>query len=135
MRKPLNILMLEDDDVDARQLCRALNVLPAQIYDIIRLKNGQEGLDWLDKHPEETKRPWIILLDLKMPLMGGREFLQRLRENNMHDKHFIVVLSTSDHPDDKHFATQMRVDAYYNKSILQENPARFMQDVLKLGTA
>jgi len=40
-------------------------------YDVLTAENGERALDFLSKNPVD-----VILLDLKMPVMGGEEFLR-----------------------------------------------------------
>jgi CheY-like chemotaxis protein len=49
-------------------------VLEAKGYCVLQAENGQRALDALKKTPHF---PCLVLLDLAMPVMGGREFLER----------------------------------------------------------
>jgi CheY-like chemotaxis protein len=64
------LLLVVDDDLDVREvLCM---VLEDAGYRTVEAKNGLEALDTLRTMPE---KPRAILLDLKMPVLSGREFL------------------------------------------------------------
>ncbi len=62
-------ILVIDDDLDMREVLRY--VLNDIGYDMVACSNGREALDWL-----ETHTPAIILVDLMMPVMNGREFLK-----------------------------------------------------------
>jgi len=62
-------ILLVDDERDLRESSRRL--LTKKGYEVMTAENGQQALDCLAKSPVD-----LILLDLKMPVMGGEEFLQ-----------------------------------------------------------
>jgi CheY-like chemotaxis protein len=66
-------VLIVDDDADSREVLA--QVLQTQGYHAYQAENGQKALDWIKTVPLP---PELILLDLDMPVMGGREFLSRL---------------------------------------------------------
>jgi two-component system phosphate regulon sensor histidine kinase PhoR len=64
-------ILLVDDEKWIRDSSHRL--LTESGYDVITAENGQRALDFLSKNPVD-----LILLDLKMPVMGGEEFLQAI---------------------------------------------------------
>lgn len=66
------ILIIEDDFSYASLLEKMFS---EEKYEVFVAKNGEEGLKLSDE-----KKPDIILLDIRMPVMDGREMLKRLRE-------------------------------------------------------
>lgn len=84
MRKPNPILIVEDD-LDTRQAMQAL--LEMHGYLVVPAANGAEGLDQL----YGGLRPCLILLDLKMPVKNGFEFLaERCRDPVLADIPVVV---------------------------------------------
>ena len=67
------ILIIEDDNDIRDSLCQ---LLEDEGYRVVSAANGQEGLESL----RQLSEPCLILLDLFMPVMDGREFLERLSE-------------------------------------------------------
>lgn len=65
---PPKILVVEDDH-DLRELCR--NQIVAAGFEVETCENGQEAIAFLDSH----QAPCLILLDMMMPIMNGREFM------------------------------------------------------------
>jgi DNA-binding response OmpR family regulator len=66
------VLIVEDE----KMLADALELkLKNEGYEVLKAENGQAGLDIVN-----TNKPNIILLDLMMPIMNGKQMLQKLRE-------------------------------------------------------
>ena len=65
-------ILIVDDDADFRIGLRV--ALEMKGYQVEESANGQEALDKLTEKP-----PLQVLLDLQMPVMNGREMLQRMR--------------------------------------------------------
>ena len=87
MRK-LNILLVEDDDIDAKTVKRALQEIHV-LNPIIMAQNGVEALEYLNDSTK--KKPGIILLDINMPKMNGIEFL-KIAKNDSNLKVIPVVM-------------------------------------------
>ena len=115
--KTLNILLVEDDDGDAKALQRAFQ--KAKIANrIVRATDGMEALDMLKgtNGREKMLSPYILLVDLNMPRMNGIQLIQALR--NEHDlRHCIVfILTTSKRDQDKVAAYDLNVAGYILKA-------------------
>ena len=65
-------ILIVDDDADFRLGLRA--ALEMKGYQVSEASNGEEALAQLTEKP-----PLLVLLDLQMPVMNGREMLQRMR--------------------------------------------------------
>lgn len=70
-----SILVVEDDD-DIRNVM--IDVLEAEGYHAEAATNGQEALDLL----HTIEKPCLVLLDMMMPIMNGREFLDKITEDS-----------------------------------------------------
>jgi two-component system response regulator len=93
----VEILLVEDNLSDAELTVRAFRSIGAT-QKILRLSDGVEALDFIFRKSRFSDRdralPNLILLDLKMPRLGGIEFLQRLREDGA-TKDIVVAMLTS----------------------------------------
>ena len=79
-------LLVVDDElatVDALQ-----DILSVEGYEVMTAYNGQEGLQRMGE-----SRPDLVLLDLMMPVMDGREMLQRMRADPKFRDIPVVVMS------------------------------------------
>jgi CheY-like chemotaxis protein len=115
--KHATILLVEDDDVDAKIVERAFNQLRIA-NTIIRAKNGIMALALLREGT--VKRPYIILLDLNMPKMGGLEMLEELRSDKGLSNSIVFVLTTSKDDEDKVAAYNKNIAGYILKEKLQD---------------
>ena len=114
----VSILLVEDDDIDARAVKRGLSRLKLG-NPLYRAKNGVEAFNLLQTEGL-IKDPYIILLDLNMPIMGGLEFLNKVRKNAIFRSAVIFVLTTSSADEDLVAAYQENVAGYIVKSDVKD---------------
>lgn len=80
---------------------------------LVSAKNGQEGLDQLAKHSDID----LILLDINMPVMGGLEFLKKVKELGTHSAVPIVLQSTEGKEEDAKRGMELGASGYLTKPI------------------
>lgn len=110
------ILLVEDDDIDAKMVERAFNKLRIA-NPIIRATDGVMALEFLRNGTVIC--PYIILLDLNMPKMGGLELLEELRSDERLKDSIVFVLTTSKDDEDKIAAYNKNIAGYIVKERLQ----------------
>ena len=112
---PLNILLVEDDEVDVMNVKRAFdkNHITNPLF---VAGNGLEGLEKL-RSGEVPQGRRIVLLDLNMPKMNGIEFLRELRSDPALAPTPVVVLTTSNNDRDKIDAFNLNVAGYLVKPV------------------
>ncbi|MBW1744800.1 MAG: response regulator [Deltaproteobacteria bacterium] len=114
MRSFKPILLVEDDQVDAMTVKRALKEIKVtNRLDIVN--NGEEALTFLKN--SENEKPGIILLDLNMPRMNGIEFLKIAKKDESLKKIPVVVLTTSKEDQDKVDSFNLGVAGYMIKPV------------------
>lgn len=86
--KDLQVLIVEDEQLLNEAYAR---VLAAANISLLRAYNGKEALELL-----KTEHPDIILLDLRMPVMDGIEFLKKLQPKDNMPGAKIIVFSNYD---------------------------------------
>lgn len=93
----VDILYAEDLDADAEMTLRALRKSGLK-HKVLRVRDGAEALEFLFRGGVFTKRdrtfPKLILLDMKMPRLGGLEVLRRVKSEDS-TKNIPVVMLTS----------------------------------------
>ena len=97
----LNLILLIDDDKVTNYL-HTIVINDMGISNNIEIKqNGKDGLKFLQECNEKGNLPDLILVDLKMPVMDGFEFVDAYRKLNLpEDQTKIVMLTTSSNPKD-----------------------------------
>jgi CheY-like chemotaxis protein len=122
MNKVVNILLIEDDILDAMDLQRTLDRMRI-LYKMKIAKNGEEGLALLDQadDPLSSERPDLILLDMNMPRMNGIEFLQTLRGREAWKNIKVFVLTTSDENEDEKIMRSLGISGYIIKPLKTSN--------------
>ena len=80
---------------------------------IVAAKNGQAGLEELAKHPDID----LVLLDINMPVMGGLEFLRKIKELGAYTHIPIVIQSTEGKEEDTKRGLEMGACAYVTKPV------------------
>ncbi len=116
--KHATMLLVEDDDIDAKIVERAFNKLRI-VNPIVRAKDGIIALELLRNGT--VARPYVILLDLNMPRMGGLEVLEELRNDDLLKDSLVFVLTTSKDDEDKIAAYSKNIAGYILKEKLQNN--------------
>ncbi len=96
MRKKLNILFIEDDEIEVMKLMRTLNSLELK-HHIQEAQDGEQALEILKR---KDRLPDIIFLDLNMPKMNGIEFLRILKNDETLRYIPTVILTTSNNRKD-----------------------------------
>jgi CheY-like chemotaxis protein len=121
--KRANVLLVEDEPGDQKLIETAILSNNNQV----KLKitsSGEEALDYLRMSmddPERYPMPALILLDLNMPGMGGREFLKRVKADNDFCSIPVVIVTTSDDESDIEECYARHAAGYIQKSAsLQE---------------
>jgi len=114
----LTILMIEDDDVDAKGMERSFK--KRRIANpIVRAKDGLEALEFLENG--KIPSPYIILLDLQMPRMNGLEFLTSIRNHELLKSSVVFVLTTSHAEEDITAAFNQQIAGYFVKDEVGAN--------------
>ena len=119
--KKEKILLVEDDPDHAELIMEVLETENVQ-KEIILLNDGQEALNYFQKHGDngEQIRVNLVILDLNLPKVPGMKVLKFLKQNSKYNSIPVVILSTSS--DDKTIeeAYKNGADNYIIKPILYE---------------
>jgi CheY-like chemotaxis protein len=112
----LQILVVDDDDADALMISEALESGETNAI-VKRVVDGREALDYLRRVGRfaDAHRPDLILLDLNMPRMDGRETLAAIKSDDTLKAIPVVILTTSGATPDIVASYQHRANAYVTK--------------------
>ena len=113
---PIEILLVEDDPADIQLAQEALSetAVPSRV-NVVR--DGVEALAFLRGEGEyaTVMLPDLILLDLKMPRKSGLEVLAEIKADEVLRRIPVIVLTTSDAPDDVLKAYDLQASCYVTK--------------------
>lgn len=119
--RPITILMAEDDPDDRLLTQEALDE-SRLVNDLHFVEDGLELLDYLHQRgayadPQSAPRPGLILLDLNMPRMDGREALTEIKSDPDLRRIPIVVLTTSKAEEDILKSYDLGVGGFVTKPV------------------
>lgn len=113
-----DILLVEDDPGDAG-LTRAALAQARILCKLHHVTDGVEALAFLRKQGSygAMPTPHLVLLDLNMPRMGGREVLAAMRADEQLQKIPVVVLTTSDIEADIETSYELGANSFITKPV------------------
>jgi two-component system, response regulator len=116
----VEILLVEDSDADAEMTTRVIrkgNV----VNRLVRVRDGVEALEFVFREGAYSQRsggnPRLILLDLKMPRLGGIDVLRRLKADQTTKTIPVVVFTSSAEEKDVVESYQLGVNSYLVKPV------------------
>ena len=128
------IILLVEDNQDDEELallafdrCRIAN-------EMVVVRDGQEALDYLFGTAANGGRdarvlPQLVLLDLKLPKVGGLEVLRRLRAGPRTRRHPVIILTSSREEEDMLTSFDLGANSYVRKPV---DFARFAEAIQQL---
>lgn len=125
----VTILLLEDDDGDAKAIQRALRKAKV-VNPIRRAIDGVEALEMLEgtNGQEKLSGPLLLLVDINMPRMDGIEFLRHIRNQPGLNRSIAFVLTTSSRDEDVIAAYDLNVAGY----VLKDNAGKDFLNLIEL---
>ena len=122
--------MVEDSEDDAFFFRRTLEKsgVSCPLHHVL---NGAEAVEFLQDARNGGKQPlpYAIFLDLKMPVLNGFEVLEWMRTQTFPAPIHVIVLSGSEHQDDKARASELGATDYLVKPVRVKDLHRFLNEV------
>ncbi len=115
---PIEILLVEDNPGDVRLTREALR--DSKLHNVLHVvEDGVEALTFLRQEQPypHAPRPDIILLDLNLPRMSGREVLEIIKNDDALKTIPVVVLTTSDDERDIVASYALHANCYITKPV------------------
>jgi len=127
--RAVTILLVDDDDGDARSVQRAFR--SARIINpLVRANDGVEALDMLrgTNGKARLSSPNLLLVDINMPRMNGIELVKELRLDVELHRSIVFILTTSSRDEDKLASYDLNVAGY----ILKEHVGESFHNLVEL---
>jgi CheY-like chemotaxis protein len=123
----LTILIIDDDPAD-QKLIKAALMHHKMADDLHFTGNAEEALDRLHYRGQinGSTRPDLILLDLNMPGMGGKEFLRQVKADSILKQIPVVILTTSNSETDISDTYQLQAAGYIRKPVTLDELVKVM---------
>lgn len=115
------ILLVEDDPGDQELTRRALEMGKIEV-DLRIVEDGEQALDYLFHRgeyadPKDSPIPALVLLDLNLPKIDGKEVLRQIREDDTLRRLPVVALTTSKQEQDILKTYDLGVNSYIAKPV------------------
>lgn len=133
MGEPVLVMLVEDNADHAELVIRTLE--DHRIANrIMHFTDGQTALDYLLRRgeyakPENSPRPHMILLDLRLPRVDGLEVLQSIKQQDETKSIPVIILTTSEAEKDVARAYDNYVNSYLVKPVGFEEFSKLMNDL------
>ena len=114
MERKLNFLVAEDNPGDVFLIRRALDSQGFD-YDLLVARDGEEAIRFIGEAAAGTRPVDLLLLDLNLPRRDGTEVLTRLREQESLRGVPVILLTSSDSPQDRERCMRLGADRYFQK--------------------
>ena len=128
------VILIAEDDAGHFALIKRNLWLSCVDNEIIHFKDGQDILDFLFQTGSDFKRQkdvsYIMLLDIRMPKVDGREILRRIKEDPELKKMPIIMLTTTDDIAEVERCYELGCSFYMVKPV---DYGQFMKAVENLG--
>jgi CheY-like chemotaxis protein len=122
------LLYAEDDLDDFDALKSALGQITTE-YELVHANNGTEVISYLEKNKQ---LPYVIVLDLNMPVMDGKDTLEWIKGNENYKDIPTMVFTTSSRDEDIKFC-QAHGCTFFRKPTLYRDLLHIVQMMLQMG--
>ncbi|MET8867252.1 response regulator [Nonomuraea sp. NPDC004580] len=128
--RPIEVLLVEDDQGDI--------LLTKEAFDLNKVRNrlnvvndGEQAMAFLRREGEyvDAPRPDLILLDLNLPRMSGKEVLGEVKADEVLRTIPVVVLTTSEAEEDILHSYRLHANAYVTKPVDFEQFIRVVRQI------
>ena len=105
---PKNFVIYADDDPDDIELVEDAFKQFAKNVEVVTFRDGSQALSYLRNLADGDLIPCLVILDINMPVLNGKETLVKLRQLERYEAVPVVLFTTSSMPVDKNFAKQYK---------------------------
>ena len=126
------VILIAEDDADDRLLCEQALEESRVLNELHFVEDGEQLMQYLRHEgpyadPESAPRPGLILLDLNMPKLDGREALQQIKADPALRRIPVVVMTTSKAEEDVLRSYDLGANSYVTKPVTFERLVELMR--------
>jgi CheY-like chemotaxis protein len=99
-----HLVLYADDDIDDLKFVEQAFIENMINIELVMVKDGVKAIDYLRRLSILDPDPCLIILDVNMPMLNGKETLQRIRKMERFENIPVVLFTTSSLEQDKNFA-------------------------------
>jgi CheY-like chemotaxis protein len=125
MSRNKTILFVEDDEDDRELITEAVNKVDEHV-DTVFAENGLHAVNYLTGVKERSELPCLIVLDLNMPILDGKETYKKIKNELKLESIPVIIFTSSHNPHDKKMFSGLGVE-YINKPMNFSN----MNDIIR----
>ena len=103
-------ILWADDDTDDLMLMRHVLQDFGEQYNIKEVGNGKEAMDYLENGKRNDNLPCLIILDMNMPILNGKETLSLIKKDDALKNIPLVFFTTSNSELDKMYCKRFGVE-------------------------
>ncbi|MBU0764356.1 MAG: response regulator [Bacteroidetes bacterium] len=128
-------ILLHGEDDDGHALLLRINLKEVGVNnEIIRLKDGEEVIDYITKNSlVEKKKKFMLLMDINMPRLNGKEVLKKLKKHPRHRNIPVIIISTCNDPDIIDECYHCGCEKYFTKPVNYEHLKRTIETEMYTG--
>lgn len=113
-RKPVSVLVVEDNIADAELLIDGLTLTSTEV-NVHHSRDGVEALDYLRARTRSDQLPDLVIMDLNLPRVGGLQTLEQLRADASLRRIPVLILTTSKSQREINLSYELGAAAVLNK--------------------
>ena len=106
--EPRTVLCVDDDPDDRELVCTVIKDIDPS-FNVIHAENGLEAHNILSKAKATGQFPCLVILDINMPIMDGKETLVKIKEDKVLSRIPVAMFTTSSNEADKTFFSKYGV--------------------------
>lgn len=105
-------ILWADDDADDLFIIKDIFGSYEVKHQVVEANNGREAIDYLHSATCPSQFPCLVVLDINMPLMNGKDALTMIKNEPRFASVTVVVFTTSDNEKDRRFCEQFGVEMF-----------------------
>ena len=126
------VILYAEDDYDDFEAVQEVVEQLSDKHILVNARNGAEAIEYVEQHQDHL--PSLVVLDLNMPVMTGKEVLTWLKKSDRYREIPVMVFTTSSREEDVKLC--QRFDCtFFRKPTLYRDLLHIVQTMLQLSVA